>query len=570
MRGAAHDGALESGEGPAADPAAAEILDRYVAALQAGDAREQDRLGRAHPRLGEWAACLGDLDLLASGLEDNPAAAVAAVPTGTRFGPYEILGEIGRGGMGVVYRARQSGLGRDVALKILAGGTHASDDQRRRFLAEARMAARIRHPRIVVIHDAGEHQGQLYYCMDLVVGEDLGARLARGPLPLAVAVQLVADVARAVDHLHAAGVLHRDLKPRNILLDGADRPFITDFGLARDDSADGDPTATGTVLGTPAYMAPEQACGGGAVDARCDVYALGAILYELLAGRPPFTGRTRLATLLQVLERDAVSPRRWNRRLPADLAGLCLRCLDKSPDRRPPSAAVLADDLEAFLRGERLQAGRGDAWHRFVRLVRRHPAAGFRLIGICGTAAVIIGRCLADPAAVGFYTPVLAGLAVWGMLAVVWERLAACGQAPRGTGCAEHGVGDHGGAPGGQGPGMDFIHGQPGIGRTDGATGARLFALTDGVMVSSLLWLVDGANGPLVAVYPLLVCAAGLWLEPGVVRLATVVALVGYMAVLVARPAEVAWHVAAIVGLLTVCAAGITELQIGRLRLWNR
>jgi len=421
VRGAAHDGALESGEGPAADPAAAEILDRYVAALQAGDAREQDRLGRAHPRLGEWAACLGDLDLLASGLEDNPAVAVTAVPTGTRFGPY-----------------------------------------------------------------------------------------------------------------------------------------------------DGDPTATGTVLGTPAYMAPEQACGGGAVDARCDVYALGAILYELLAGRPPFTGRTRLATLLQVLERDAVSPRRWNRRLPADLAGLCLRCLDKSPDRRPPSAAVLADDLEAFLRGERLQAGRGDAWHRFVRLVRRHPAAGFRLIGICGTAAVIIGRCLADPAAVGFYTPVLAGLAVWGMLAVVWERLAACGQAPRGTGCAEHGVGDHGGVPGGQGPGMDFIHGQPGIGRTDGATGARLFALTDGVMVSSLLWLVDGANGPLVAVYPVLVCAAGLWLEPGVVRLATVVALVGYMAVLVARPAEVAWHVAAIVGLLTVCAAGITELQIGRLRLWNR
>jgi hypothetical protein len=518
-------------EAPGADPAP-ELLDRYLAALQAGDARERDRLRGEHPALNRWDDCLGDLDLLASGLEEGGAATEPAVPAGTRFGPYEILAEIGRGGMGVVYRARQVGLGRDVALKILAAGSQATAEQRRRFLAEARMAARIRHPRIVVIHDAGEHDGQLYYCMDLVDGEDLASRLARGPLPLGEGVRLVVEVARAVEHLHAAGLLHRDLKPRNILLDRAGAPFITDFGLARDDTAEGDPTATGTVLGTPAYMAPEQAGGGGPVDARCDVYALGAVLYEVLAGRAPFGGRTRLATLLQVLERDAVSPRRWNRAVPRDVAGLCLRALDKDPARRPPSAAVLADDLEAWLRGERLPTAGADAWHRLVRVVRRHPAAGFRLIGIVGTAAAIVGRCLTDPGMVGYYLPVLAGLAVWGILSIVWEWL--------------------------------------GTGRADGATVARLFTLSDGVMVSGLLWLVDGANGPLVAVYPVLVAAAGVWLEPGVVRLAAGVALAGYLAVLLARPAGVVWHVVAIVGVLTLCAAGITALQIGRLRLWNR
>lgn len=508
----------------------ADLLDRYLAALQAGDDEARRALLRDEPRLAEWNECLEELDLLASGLE--PGADPVAVPAGTRYGAYRIVAEIGRGGMGVVYRARQAGLDRDVALKVLAAGMQASDEQRRRFLAEARLAARIRHPGIVVIHDAGEDHGQLYYAMDLIDGEDLAARLARGPLPLAAAVRLVADVARSVAHLHAAGVLHRDLKPRNILLDGDGAPIVTDFGLARDEAGDGDPTATGTILGTPAYMPPEQVTGSRAADARGDVYSLGAILYEILAGRPAFSAPTRLATLLQVLEREPVSPRRWNPGVPRALAAICLRALEKAPDRRPASAAALADELEAFLRGERGPAVGGNLGHRIVRAVRRHPAAGFRLVGIVGTAAVVVVRCLLAPDTIGFYAPVLVGLGAWGALAAAWEWA--------------------------------------GVRALPVGAVARLFTLTDGVFVSFLLWLVDGANGPLVAVYPVLVAAAGVWLEGGLVRLAAAMSLVGYVAVLLARPAAVEWHLAAIVALLIFVIAAITDLQLGRLSLRER
>jgi serine/threonine protein kinase len=262
------------------EPAAAgadidpDLLDRYVQAIQGGDTNEEQRLRAACPALAAWTACLRGLDALASSVAAEAAPVAVTEPiTGRRLGPFIVGDELGRGGMGVVYRARHEGLGRDVALKLLAAGVYATAEQRRRFIAEARLAARVRHPGIVAIHDAGELDGQLYFAMDLVAGDDLAARLRAGPLPPRVAATIIAAVARAVQHLHDAGILHRDLKPSNVLLDTAGVPHLADFGLARDASTEDAPTATGTVLGTPEYMAPEQAAGRvRGLDARTDVY----------------------------------------------------------------------------------------------------------------------------------------------------------------------------------------------------------------------------------------------------------------------------------------------------------
>ena len=395
-----------------------ETLDAYLEALQAGDHAGATTLLASHPGLGAWTECLRGLDGLATTIA-GPAGGdtTTTAPLPRPFGPYELLAELGRGGMGVVYRARHLHLGRDVALKLLTAGNCATAEQRRRFLAESRLAARIRHPRIVSIHDAGDQEGQLWCAMDLVDGDDLAALLRDGPLPLHEAVHLVAEIARAVHHLHDHGILHRDVKSSNILLDRNGTPYLTDFGLARGD--DSDATATGSVLGTPASMSPEQAAGRvREIDARSDVYGLGTVLYEAVGGTPPFGGNSPIDTLLDVLERDPLPPSHWNRDVPPPLDRICLRCLEKSPARRPATAAALADDLDRWLAGGPIAPLDDSFAERIARLVRRHPAAGFRLIGITGTIAIVLVRCLVDPETVGFYIPVVAGLALWGALAI--------------------------------------------------------------------------------------------------------------------------------------------------------
>ena len=514
-------------EGDAADGELdPELLDRYLAAIQAGDAAEERRLRAAHPALAAWTACLRGLDDLASTIGPAAAAAPTESLTGRRFGPFLVGEELGRGGMGVVYRARHEDLGRDVALKLLAAGAYATPEQRRRFLAEARLAGRIRHPRIVAIHDAGERDGQLYFAMDLVAGDDLAARLRAGPLPAREAAGILADVAAAVQHLHEAGILHRDLKPSNVLLDDAGTPHLADFGLARDDAADGG-TATGTVLGTPEYMPPEQAAGRG-LDSRADVYGLGAILYAALTGRPPFTGQTRLLALMNVLEREPVPPRRLEPRVPGPLQRICLRCLEKDPARRYASAAAVAADLGAWLRGESVAPPGGGPLHRLGRVVRRYPAAGFRLVGILGTLAVVAVRCLTDPTMLDFYRPITTGLLLWAACTLLWEWLGLRQAAIRWLGFA--------------------------------------FVLTDAVFVTALLVLARAAESPLVAVHPVLVAAAGVWLDRRLVRVAAAASLVGYAALLATAGSEVRWNVATIVALLVVCAAAVTDFQVGRLR----
>ena len=273
-----------------------------------------------------------------------------------RFGDYELLGELARGGMGVVYRARQVSLDRVVALKMILSGQFASEAEIRRFRAEAEAAAHLDHPHIVPIFEVGRHQGHAFFSMKLIAGGNLGRHLARYLDDPEATARLMATVARTIEHAHRKGMIHRDLKPSNILIDESGQPLIADFGLVKRAGDGSSLTSSGVLLGTPAYMAPEQVSGDEAAPA-ADIYSLGAILYQLLTGRPPFRGGTVAETLAQVLEHDPVPPRKLRPSIPRELEYICLKCLEKSPGKRYHSAAALAADLERFLRGEEVHVG---------------------------------------------------------------------------------------------------------------------------------------------------------------------------------------------------------------------
>jgi serine/threonine-protein kinase len=300
-------------------------------------------------------------------------------------GDYELLSELGKGGMGVVYRARQRGLNRLVALKMVLAGHLAAEDDLHRFRTEAEAAARLSHPNIVAVHEVGEVAGQLFFSMQLIEGQTLARRLAGGPVPGRTAAGYVAQLARAVHYAHRQRVLHRDLKPSNILLDHDDRPYVTDFGLAkRLDAGASALTRTGAVVGTPNYMAPEQAAGKvKELGPACDVYGLGAVLYECLTGRPPFRSDTPLDTVLHVLEREPVPPRLLNPKVDRDLETICLKCLEKDPQRRYASADDLAADLQRYLDGESIRARSYNLLARLTRALNRptHREADLRTWG---------------------------------------------------------------------------------------------------------------------------------------------------------------------------------------------
>jgi tetratricopeptide (TPR) repeat protein len=326
--------------------------------------------------------------------DDNFATAVTApgterLPRGANLplpvlDGYETLAELGRGGMGVVYKARQKGLDRIVALKMILAGQLASPQDVRRFQIEAAAAANLDHANIVPIYDVGQHDGWHYFSMKLIEHGTLGRELQHLRRDLRAAIKLLATVSRAVHYAHQHGVLHRDLKPTNILLDENGEPHIADFGLAKRANEGATLTQTGAILGTPSYMAPEQARGERNTTTAADVYSLGAILYELLTGQPPFRAETPLDTVLQVLEREPTLPRHLNPTADRELETVCLKCLDKAPARRYESAAALADDLERWLRGEAIAARGMSSAKRVWRWCRRHKVlvgltAGFVL-----------------------------------------------------------------------------------------------------------------------------------------------------------------------------------------------
>ena len=441
------------------DPAREERLAALVEALSEAPGvtaqAELERLARAHPDLAaelrEVFAAMSVADAVAeqstimasAGSAAVPAVEVrgpgvdatagvgfvpGAVPLPATFGDYELVEEIGRGGMGIVYRAVQRSLGRTVAVKMLLRRDLATPADLARFRSEAEAAARLDHAGIVSIFEVGEHDGHPFYSMQFVEGTTLAKRLAAGPLPPREAAALLAKVADAVQAAHDRGVLHRDLKPSNILIDAAGEPKVSDFGLAKRLEDEMSFTHTGAILGTPCYMSPEQAAGSrGDVGPTSDVWSLGAILYQMLTGRPPFRAATAMDTLLAVLESDPPLPRSIDATVDRDLELVALKSLQKPQDLRYPSAAALAADLRAYLAGEPVAARRGGMGEVFARLFREtHHAVVLENWGLLWMwhSVVILGLCVTtDVLAWQGVTGRWPYLALWGGGLALWAPI---------------------------------------------------------------------------------------------------------------------------------------------------
>ena len=355
---------------------------------------------------GQCPECLLQLGLDAAANDGGDSTREPRLPLLRYFGDYELLEEIARGGMGVVYKARQVSLNRTVALKMILAGHFAGNESVQRFRAEAEAAASLRHPNIVAIHEVGEHEGQQYFSMDYIEGRNLAEAVRDKPMSARHAAACIQTIAEAIQYAHERGVLHRDLKPSNVLLDAFDAPHITDFGLAKrlptdhraliTDHSKGsgasnqssvisdqwsDLTLSGQVLGSPNYMPPEQASGKrGQVGPPSDVYSLGAVLHHLLTGRAPFAAESVTDTLQQVLHNEPVSPRLLNPAVPVDLETICLKCLEKGSARRYTTATELAEELGRFLRGEPILARPVGLADKTWRWCRRKPALASSLV----------------------------------------------------------------------------------------------------------------------------------------------------------------------------------------------
>ena len=454
-------------------------------------------------------------------------------PAGSMIAHYEIIKELDRGGMGIVFRARDTRLDRQVALKMIRAGELATQEEIDRFLAEAQAAAGLEHPGIVPVYDVGEFQGRQYIAMRLIDGETLAARLRRGPLPVRQAALLVRKIATAVEFAHRHGVIHRDLKPANILLDQGEEPLITDFGLAKRLESNKGLTLSGQILGTPAFMAPEQATGAlRETNELADVYALGAILYALCTGSAPFEASNQVDLLLQVIDREPALPRKRNGSIPRELERIILRALEKDPRRRFPSSAALAADLDHFLKDEPLETPANNIVQSACKWARREPALVSHLAGI--TAVMVI----VSIASIGFELHY--ALRHLGVL-VVWLA-------------ASFGL-------------QQLLH------RPDTANLARfLWSAADVLFATVLLYNSFPPRAPLYLAYPLMIAASGLFGRVRLVVFTTVAAMVGFSTLVVLTNPEEPQklHYCAVFAVGLVVTGLVVGIQVRRLRALNR
>ena len=479
------------------DPRLAELLDDYLSQLHAGRRPDRAALLREHPELAGPLKCLEALEGLVPVAADDfvtlPDPFDSRLPRD--FGRYELMAEIGRGGMGVVYKARQKAVDRIVAMKMILATHLASPEHIRRFQVEAWAAAHVRHSNITQIYDVGQHYGQHFFTLEYIEGESLAQRIVRRDLPglsFEAAARLITVVARAVDHLHAHNIVHRDLKPSNILLDRDEQPYVTDFGLAKVFVPGSEATATGVIAGTPSYMAPEQASGRSAeVGPPADIYSLGAILYELLTGEPPFKQESPLDTLLDIIGREPRYPRQVNPRVPRGLELICLKCLAKSPEQRYASAAALADDLERFVRAEPLAARPPDMLQQVAQWGRRRPALACRLAILAVFYLVELRNYHYGVVNWAFHWEMTALVATWVAVSAVCEWFV---ERPRATFAAR------------------FVWG----------------GLDQLIFLVMLLFVADGATSGLVAAYPLLIAGSALWFHVRFVSFMTALSLLSY------------------------------------------
>jgi serine/threonine-protein kinase len=525
-----------------------QLLDELLLAIQDGNAGRRDELLHQYPEFEEWLDCFQLLDRFASapvGLDfpstipgsDSPVShpSDSSTPAARVFGKYELLSEIGRGGMGIVYKARQPDLNRIVALKMIQASEWASPEEISRFRAEARATARLRHRNIVGIYEVGEELGRHFFAMDFIEGQSLAAVIGHQPLPPEKAARWMVPIAQAVEHLHSQGVIHRDLKPANILIDRHSEPMVTDFGLAKMFDTDGGTTRTGAILGTPSYMSPEQASGRNSqINARSDVYSLGAVLYEMLSGRPPFREEKPLDTLVQVLEGEATLLSTLVPTIPRELELICFKCLEKDPGRRYACAADLAADLTRYLHGDPVEAQSGGFIQALLRWARRQPGLACRLAVLIPITATIQVYFMASGANLTVHLRVIGLLLAWMGLSVLWQKL---------------------------------------LRRESLATASRIGSMLTDASISTALFVqvAEFDCGQLVIIYALLIMVSGLWFQEPLVWSSTVIVEAAFGVLLIYRPELFnPWHYPLLVAITLIASAAVTSFQGRRVRALSR
>ncbi len=511
-----------------------DFLERHCEALQTGQAISipQDLIEK-HPELQELVDCMNMLESFAAAPVNDSLETILAPQSGLSssmmqqlprdFGSFCLEEELGRGGMGVVYKARHQTLDTHYALKMIRASEFASDEEVRRFYQEARAASRLRHPNIVSVHDAGEQDGLPFLVMTYIEGKTLGDHFHDGRADLDRTINHIIQVAKAVGYLHQQGIIHRDLKPSNILIDETQTAFVTDFGLAKVFGGDGERTMSGTILGTPAYMAPEQAWGKpDDISSQCDIYSLGAILYQLLAGRPPYDEESPLDLMLRLRDSEPKLPSKLNPAVPSSIEKICMRCLEKKPENRYQLAEELADDLQRFQDGESITLQSLGWWAMLRRWTRREPALFVHLAAFLVIAVIVQFAEWSSATSRDSYVPVMVILAIWAAISILFQKLMT----------------------------REFPFAR------------RTWIACDAALFTAALVNAQGPIESLVTGYALLIIASSMWYRPKLVIVTTVASVISYTVLLAYRgAADTPPHYPyLVVGLLLVIGGIVTSL----------